>query len=207
MAGDDGMADESKAGTKDVDPIFGERQAPPTEEAFADAKPVEIDDIDLKADDVPLQQTALQATTDIPPSVVEALRYAEAELRQGVCEEPGNRGAPHSRYVQWFNAGLGPSPWCAFFVSWCWDNATDQNRQTPWANPGLVESVRGWARSEGKLVETPRQGDLFGVGGNHIGWVLHIEGTSIVTIEGNTSSGCVASNRRPLRGLWFARIE
>lgn len=172
------------------------RQAPPTAAAFAGAQGVDLDTTDS-------EMRSLAANVD--PRVMEALRYAGAELRAGVCESGDNGGIPHQRYVRWFG-NHGPAPWCAFFVSWCWDNATDRNRRTPWENPGYVPSVRAWAAQHGKLVSRPQTGDVFGVGGEHMGWVWSASGGEIVTIEGNTSSGCVRSNRRSAQGLWFARI-
>ncbi len=207
--------DERDAGTvgdgaEDVEPSFEERQSPAPPEAFADAKPVNVDVAEEREDrgfggpnDEGLR-TRGRAVVD--PRVAEALRYAGAELRGRVCESAGNTGVPYTRYVKWFGAGLPPSPWCAFFVSWCWDNATDRNHRTPWSNPGYVPSVREWARAHGKTVSRPRQGDVFGIDGAHMGWVLRTEGSAIMTIEGNTSSGCVASHRRSPSGLWFARI-
>lgn len=184
--------------TADVNHIDDtQRQEAPSDGAFEDAVEVELD-----TSDAAIRSLTANA---VDPRVMEALRYAGAELRAGVCETGYNGGLPHRRYVQWFG-NYPPSPWCAYFVSWCWDNATDRNRRTPWDNPGWVLSVQGWARQHGKLVSQPQTGDLFGVGGDHIGWVWSASGGEIVTVEGNTSSGCVRSNRRPTPGLWFARI-
>jgi hypothetical protein len=189
-------AEQPVEGTGTDVPIDAPRQPPPTQAAFAGAQEIELD----------MTGRAVRSlSVGVDPRVMEALRYAGAELRGGVCESGDNGGVPHQRYVRWFG-NHGPEPWCAFFVSWCWDNATDRNRRTPWDNPGYVPSVHSWAAQHGKLVSRPQSGDVFGVGGEHMGWVWSAGGSEIVTIEGNTSSGCVRSNRRSTQGLWFARI-
>jgi hypothetical protein len=133
------------------------------------------------------------------------LLQAATQLRPPACESAHNGGLPHQRYVQRFWPGHGPEPWCAFFVSWCYLEAT--GRQPPWANKGLVESVRTWASNAGALVGSPAQGDMFGTGGAHMGLVRGVlpAERAVWTIEGNTSSGCVQSLKRPWSGLWFAR--
>lgn len=125
--------------------------------------------------------------------------------QRGVCETGKNGGVPHQRYVKAFWPNSGPQPWCAFFVSWCFLQAT--RRKPPWDNPGWVASVNSWASSHQARVDVPRQGDLFGVGGDHMGMIRGVNTAqrTIVTLEGNTPSGCVRSNIRPFGGLWFAR--
>jgi hypothetical protein len=132
-----------------------------------------------------------------------ALEVACGQL--GVAETGGeNRGVPYERYVRFFGAGLPPSPWCAFFVSWCFVQA---GFEVPWANPGYVPSVEEWAQAHGRLVEEPRRGDLFGLGGDHMGFVLAPGGgASFTTCEGNCRNR-VLSRRlaRDEPGIWFAR--
>jgi hypothetical protein len=182
----------------DVEPRTDISQQAPDDRLFATVTDAEVPAV-ADAPDWPAVQTS------VDPRVAEALRYAAAELRRGVCESGTNGGIPHTRYVRWFGSTLPPSAWCAYFVSWCWDNATDRNRRTPWSSPGSVASVHTWASAHGKLVSRPRQGDVFGAGGDHMGWVLSVDGNSFTTIEGN-ASGCVRSHSRTVSGLWFARI-
>lgn len=186
----------------DVDPRFDDEQPPAPQTVFEIAEPATPDAPDVGAEPGG-RRTVSGGGGD--PRVAEALRYAGAELRRGVCEQGVNGGIPLTRYVRWFGGNLPPSPWCAYFVSWCWDNATDRNHKTPWVNPGYVPSIHEWASAHRKLVRRPTPGDLFGVRGDHIGWVLTSSGSAITTIEGN-ASGCVRSYRRSASGLWFARI-
>jgi hypothetical protein len=186
----------------DVEPRFDAEQVPPPSAVYEGSKPVQIDPREAAA---PSRRREVSGGGGGDPRVAKALRYAGAELRRGVCEEGKNGGIPFERYVQWFGSHLGPSPWCAFFVSWCWDMATDRNRRTPWENPGYVPSIHAWASSHGKLVGQPEPGDLFGDGGDHIGWVLTPGRSTFTTIEGNTPR-CVESLERSVSGLWFARI-
>jgi hypothetical protein len=135
---------------------------------------------------------------------------AQALTQRGVRESGGtNAGLPLQRYVRYFIPGSGPQPWCAFFVSWCFDTTGDQNHRMPWSNPGLVESIHDWARRTSRMVDTPRHGDMFGVGGEHIGLVAGsnpVQGV-IWTIEGNYGDA-VAQRNISYRsaGLWFARM-
>jgi hypothetical protein len=47
---------------------------------------------------------------------------------------------------------------------------------------------------------------MFGISDQHMGLVRGVrDDGQFVSVEGNTSSGCVSSNIRPVRGLWFAR--
>ncbi|MEY1676093.1 CHAP domain-containing protein [Gordonia sp. ABKF26] len=122
---------------------------------------------------------------------------------RGVCETGQNGGIPLQRYVRAFWPQSGPQPWCAFFVSWCY--LRTGNRRPPWANPGLVSSVRTWARSAGMLHSRPKQGDMFGTGSTHMGLVRGVNNNgTFVTLEGNTSTGCVTGFVRSASTCWFA---
>lgn len=142
-------------------------------------------------------------------SAAAMVRLAVDQRRQGVAEKPpgSNAGPPLERYTRWFIPASGPQPWCAFFVSWCLDRATDSNHRVPWTYPGSVASIYGWAKGGGRLVAKPLHGDIFGIGSEHTGIVAGAaaDGDSIWTVEGNYSSS-VASVSRRSSGLWFARI-
>jgi hypothetical protein len=128
----------------------------------------------------------------------------KARTQLGVREAPpgSNGGVPLERFVRWFVPGSPPVPWCAHFVSWCFDQVTDRNRRVPWRSPGLVRAARLWR----PRVRVPVHGDFFGIGDQHMGVVWEVEAGSrtIRTIEGNYSDAVVAVERR-LPGLWFVR--
>jgi hypothetical protein len=126
-----------------------------------------------------------------------------AETQIGVRESGGaNRGLPYERYVRPF--GAGPSPWCAFFVSWCYWKGT--GARPPWSAPGYVPSIQAWARSSGNLTRTPVRGGVFGIGGSHIGLIAaRLRQGRILTVEGNYSDA-VLSVRRTVGGLWFSNL-
>lgn len=132
------------------------------------------------------------------------LRIVRVALgERGVCETGNNGGVPLQRYVRTFWPNSGGQPWCAFFVSWCYLQTT--RRQPPWSHKGLVASVNSWAHGAGAIHGRPVQGDMFGIGSSHMGLVrgVNTNGT-FVTIEGNTSSGCVRGYVRPNSSAWFA---
>lgn len=189
-----------------------------------------ISDVDPELDQVSMSLEATvaseepadweQAVADSPPAVLGGggvdnsaavaamVRLARGEM--GVAESPpgSNSGTPLTRYVRYFGRGIGPSPWCAFFVSWAWDRASDGNHKVPWSNPGYVPSVEAWAQKVGRKVSSPIHGDLFGVAGDHIGIVVGSNPTKkiIYTVEGNYG-GRVAGVSRNWSGLWFARLS
>lgn len=172
---------------------------------------VEIPQVDRAlfedVEEVPLVSTTVEETVTDPRALaVESLglRMVRVALGQrGVCEAGQNGGIPLQRYVRTFWPNSGPQPWCAFFVSWCYLNAT--RAQPPWSNKGLVASVNAWARSKGTLHAQPIQGDMFGIGSQHMGLVRGVNANgSFVTVEGNTSSGCVRGFVRPNGSAWFA---
>src|SRR3954447_25715315 len=85
-----------------------------------------------------------------------AAAVAEARTQVGVRESGGeDRGVPYQRYVQYFGSSIPPSPWCAFFVSWCF---AVTHSPPPWSNRGYVPSVYSWAQAHGALVSTPAHG-------------------------------------------------
>ncbi|MDQ3690810.1 MAG: hypothetical protein M3406_12415 [Chloroflexota bacterium] len=179
----------------------GEQIREPDEGVFAVA--LELDEASIEALGEQLAQPQLGAAGR---SAVGVRMMQIAWGQRGVCESGQNAGEPLRRYVHPFLPRSGPLPWCAFFVSWCYLQTT--NRKPPWTNPGYVPSVHGWASQHGKVVRVPLKGDMFGIGGDHMGIVVQStrRPQRFVTIEGNTSSGCVRSLERPWAGHWFARI-
>jgi hypothetical protein len=117
--------------------------------------------------------------------------------------EHGTKGG--DKYERYF--GYGHVNWCALFVSWAVDLTGNRDHRLPWGNPAWVPSIHAWAQHNGRLVTTPRHGDIFGLGGQHTGLVAGAtpNGSAIFTIEGNITNAVTARNL-PSRGLWFARL-
>lgn len=176
---------------------------PPSANAFRGS--VILDhDIQLQVsgpDDIDAGETRRSAAADHSPVGLKMIERAQTQI--DVCETGQNGGLPLTRYTRAFWPDSGPQPWCAFFVSWCY--LKESGRQPPWDNAGLVRSVRDWASRNSRLVRVPLRGDMFGVGVEHMGLVARSLQGRIITIEGNTSSGCVRAVERNPAGLWFAR--
>lgn len=113
-----------------------------------------------------------------------------AQLQVGYSESPANSN--RTRFGEWY--GMDGQPWCAIFVSWCFDQIGGLDAvggkfaYTPsWVN---------WAKQNGCWLdreEKPQPGDLVFFHNSsricHVGIVTKRNGTvSVSTIEGNTSS-------------------
>jgi hypothetical protein len=183
--------------------------------------PAEIPEPDPSIYELTVKELDLNALPDEPEEVSELVEGLTATVtslsgaaavkiargQSGVAESGGEDcGVPHERYVKHFGANLGPLPWCAFFVSWCFDKA---GRRPPWRNPGYVGSVREWAQANGHIVGRPGHGDMFGLGDHHMGLVAGADPDKgqIYTIEGNYSDrvGARLMNYKA-EGAWFARL-
>jgi hypothetical protein len=148
-----------------------------------------------------------EGLSDAATSLAGDAAVAAARGQHGVHESGcSNCGIPHERYVRYFGDKLPPLPWCAFFVSWCF--ATSGHRP-PWRNPGYVGSIHEWATSNGRLVQEPAHGDIFGISDSHCGLVAGANPSAgqIFTVEGNWSQQ-VLSRLLSYRGtgIWFARF-
>lgn len=128
---------------------------------------------------------------------------AIAALKVGVKEEPpgSNRGPEVDEFQR--RVGLNPEgkySWCAAFVYWCFDEAAKaMELQNPLVKTGGV--LKHWNESKGlkilvadaKKAPETLPGTVFimsfpgGLG--HTGFVEAVDGSMIVTIEGNTSEG------------------
>lgn len=132
----------------------------------------------------------------------------QALTQRGVRESGGeDGGVPHQRYVRYFLPNAGRLPWCAYFVSWCFDTTGDRNHRMPWSNAGYVGSIHDWARANGQVVKVPQHGDIFGVGTQHTGLVAGSDPQRRIvwTIEGNYGDA-VSQRNLGFGGLWFARM-
>jgi peptidoglycan hydrolase-like protein with peptidoglycan-binding domain len=134
-----------------------------------------------------------------PPSgaatnvVAEAVRIALTQ--DGVMEEPlgSNRGGKVDEYNHTAGVPAG-SFWCMSFVYWCFVQASARLGQTnPMPKTAYCPYLYNWGKQHGKLVTSPRPGDIFLVKGGpnghkHTGLVTSANGGSFGTIEGNTNT-------------------
>ncbi len=118
-----------------------------------------------------------------------ALEVALGELGQG--ETRGNNRGPR---ITVYRRGLDvDAPWCAAFVSWCFEEAAERLLiEMPFERShGAKRLFRIIARA-GYRVETPARGDVVlwdrGAAGSwqgHVGIVSAVEGNVFRSVEGN----------------------
>ena len=90
--------------------------------------------------------------------------------------------------------GYDGEPWCASFVSWAMNKAFKGNAAKASAalyggpTPAVRELLARF-KANGRLYDTPQVGDIviYKNGTSHVGIVTAVNGTTITTIEGNTS--------------------
>lgn len=138
---------------------------------------------------------------------------AVAKTQIGYTELSTSTGKPlntsqdggYTKYGAWF--GVPTVAWCAFFVSWCSNQAGISSSVIP--RIGNCEVMTNWYKNKGRYLYasevTPRTGDLifYNWGGGkiaqHIGIVTGVSGKNIYTVEGNTGSSygyrCEAKTR------------
>lgn len=133
-----------------------------------------------------------KAATNVPMRE-KALKLAITQI--GVKESP--RGSNRCKYTQWYGFS---GPWCAMFVSWCYDSSGSKSFEkgtraayVPWLVQTARQGAYGFA-----VVSNPEPGDLVCFDWNHDGvsdhvglfekWTNRSAGT-FKAIEGNTSVG------------------
>ena len=125
------------------------------------------------------------------------VEIAKAELGY---QEKGNND---TKYGKWY--GLNNNPWCAMFVSWCFDQAGRGKEVAASGKKGFASCDAGlkWFAKKNKLVPVgeAQPGDLVffqfddDAQPDHVGIVIRnaTKRKSLVCIEGNTSSGKTGS--------------
>ena len=112
----------------------------------------------------------------------------------GIVEQGGaNRGKEVARYLA--STGLGPGyPWCAAFVSWCYQQARIDAPRSAWVPAFFAKGKMIYLRSKFQS-KTPETGDVFSIWYAHLGRPAHIGFVDrwgenwIITVEGNTNEG------------------
>lgn len=173
-----------------------------------DEDPEKFQEFELQA----AEETVLADDTDegesaAGPGISRHLRRALqlAVSQKGIRETPpGSNCQIYSKYF-----GFGCQFWCADFVAYCLDKTGNQDKKVPWGYPSAVRNITAWGQQHGFIHSTPQKGDIFTrKDGMHTGWVLSAQGSSFMTIEGNTSGPTgdvyVASHQRDSSGgLYF----
>ena len=131
----------------------------------------------------------------------------------GVRETKGsNSGIRVDGYLK--SVGLSPGyPWCAAFVSWCFQNAEVSAPISAWVPSYALTSKRIYERGTA-LRGNPQKGDVFLIWyksknrAAHIGFIEEWGENTLITVEGNTNaSGAregdgVYRKRRLTRQVW-----
>ncbi len=172
-----------------------------------DEDPARFQELDMEAaeDIVLTDDEEGEAAPGVPISrhVKRALKLAVSQ--KGMRENP--QGSNCNAYSSYF--GFGCQFWCADFVAYCLDKTGDQDKKVPWGYPSAVRNITAWGQKNGKIHSQPQKGDIFTrKDGMHTGYVLSSQGSSFMTIEGNTSGPAgdfyVASHARDASGgLYF----
>jgi hypothetical protein len=131
-----------------------------------------------------------------------------AQSQEGVTEQPpgSNDGPQIAQYRTATQGAYAGAPWCAYFVSWCAAEAG-----APIGNQGQglgsVAEITDWARSTGRLTQTPAPGELILFGTEHVGIVKSVnpDGT-LTTVEGNASNGVREETRWPSEATGYVQL-
>lgn len=94
----------------------------------------------------------------------------------------------NTKYGRWYGI---QGPWCAMFVSWCAHQAGVSSSIVP--KFAYVPSGISWYKNKGRYKAngsyTPKRNDIiFFGGGSHVGIVESTKGSTVYTIEGNTTN-------------------
>jgi CHAP domain-containing protein len=135
-----------------------------------------------------------------------ALQVAESQV--GVTEQPpgSNDGPQIATYRTATQGAYAGAPWCAYFVSWCANQAGapigDHGQGL-----GSVAEITDWARSTGRLTQTPAPGELILFGTEHVGIVKSVNADgSLTTVEGNASNGVREETRWPSEATGYVAL-
>lgn len=127
--------------------------------------------------------------------VVRFINIALGEVGYQEMDENGNTGTSgnYTKYGAWY--GINPGAWCAMFVSWCANQAGVSTSIIP--KYASVQIGMDWYKDKGlfryKEGYLPKAGDIMFMksnGASHTGIVLYCDGTTLYTVEGNTSDCC-----------------
>lgn len=123
--------------------------------------------------------------------------YLEKKSNSQLDSKTANAGSSnYTKYARDVFPSLQGLPWCAMFVAWCLVQAFGKAAASAMVG-GLSadcdEVVQNY-KNIGRWFKTPKVGDqiVFVKDGDdyyHTGWVYKVTGSTVYTIEGNTSNG------------------
>lgn len=135
------------------------------------------------------------------PTASQVITYAKKFVRKA------KYGSPNA-FTKWYYGNNTAAPWCAIFVYYCLAHTSGKTLMTGCGNKAYVPTVWNWAKAKGYTRKTPAKGDLVIFDwqkdnvADHIGFVLADKGSTVQTLEGNTSNvsngngGCVQIRTR-----------
>lgn len=141
--------------------------------------------------------------------------YLEKKSNKSLNSKKGNAGkSNYTKYGEWY--GLNPAYWCAEYVSWCFHKAY-KSCDIIFGDSASCEAIRQRFIRRKRYHSDPKAGDLIffkgsrHAGANHIGIVTKVSGSTVYTMEGNTSAdagvvdnGGAVNNKAYKRG--YSRI-
>ena len=171
-----------------------------TEGVLDDDDPAKFEELEIAAaEEIIAEEEGAGNVGSISAHQRRALQLAVTQ--KGIRETPpGSNDNPYSRYF-----GFGRQFWCADFVAWSLDRTGNRDKKVPWGYPSAVKNITAWGKKHGKIHSQPRKGDIFTYkDGKHTGFVLKADGSSFISIEGNTGGPIgtvyVASHARDASG-------
>lgn len=130
-------------------------------------------------------------TTDEAISKVVSLAYDQVGYKEG--NNNYNKYADDLKIQKLYGWGVQNQPWCAVFVNWLFLNAfgyDDGSAMTYGGSPGCAIAAQNY-KNHNAWSMNPRKGDqiFFNINGgiNHTGIVVDVFGSTIRTVEGNSS--------------------
>lgn len=130
-------------------------------------------------------------TKDEAISKVVSLAYDQVGYKEG--NNNFNKYADDPKIQKLYGWNVQNQPWCAVFVNWLFLNAfgyDDGSAMTYGGSPGCAIAAQNYKNNNAWSMN-PRKGDqiFFNINGgiNHTGIVVDVSGSTIRTVEGNSS--------------------
>ncbi len=162
--------------------------------AEAEAKRIQAEE--KKQAEKEAKEARIKARENFADNIVEAAKKEYAKNGGKFLETGGENTGPQVQ--KYTNGESGPgAPWCAWFVSYVYDQAglsfEGSNLARPDGTISHTDNLSAWFDQNGIHFTaqseefSPKAGDVIMYGGNHTGVVVKVDGDIITTIEGNTS--------------------